>query len=83
MEERRGGRRAARRPGQHTDPAEWLPSDASYHCTYAATRVGTKLRSDLAVDEVESQALLGLAEGCPATTAVYETVPKAGGSHPS
>ncbi|WP_250569871.1 hypothetical protein [Streptomyces sp. CJ_13] len=62
---------ASNRSRTDKDPAEWLPSDGSYHCTYAATWVGTKLRWDLAVDE--RQALLGLAEDCPTTTVVYET----------
>ncbi|MGW1224891.1 HNH endonuclease family protein [Streptomyces sp. NPDC002530] len=53
------------------DPAEWLPSDASYHCTYAATWVGTKLRWDLAADEAEREALLALAQDCPATQVRY------------
>lgn len=65
---------ASNRSKADKDPAEWLPSDASYHCTYTATWVGTKLRWDLAVDETERQALLGLAEDCPTTTVVYETV---------
>ncbi|MFD7079062.1 hypothetical protein [Streptomyces sp. NPDC059918] len=47
----------------------------SYHSTYAATWVGTELRWDLAADEAEVKALLGLAEDCPNTTAVYETAP--------
>ncbi|MEU3407537.1 HNH endonuclease family protein [Streptomyces sp. NPDC006670] len=66
---------ASNRSKADKDPAEWLPSDASYHCTYAATWVGTKLRWDLAVDETERQALLGLAEDCPTTTVAYETAP--------
>ncbi|MFD3872807.1 hypothetical protein [Streptomyces sp. NPDC058623] len=33
-----------------------------------------KLRWDLAVEEGERQALLGLAEDCPTTTVAYETV---------
>ncbi|MFF4450816.1 HNH endonuclease family protein [Streptomyces sp. NPDC001502] len=63
---------ASNRSKSDKDPAEWLPSDGSYHCTYAATWVGTKLRWDLAVDEAERQALLGLAEDCSTTTVVYE-----------
>ncbi|WP_416371146.1 HNH endonuclease family protein [Streptomyces sp. MB09-01] len=66
---------ASNRSKSDKDPAEWLPSDGSYHCTYAATWVGTKLRWDLAVDESERQALLGLAEDCPTTTVVYEPAP--------
>ncbi|MFD9359678.1 hypothetical protein [Streptomyces sp. NPDC060031] len=49
-----------------------MPSDGSYHCTYAATWVGAKLRWDLAVDENERQALFGIAEDCPTTAVVYE-----------
>ncbi|MFG2715312.1 HNH endonuclease family protein [Streptomyces goshikiensis] len=66
---------ASNRSKADKDPAEWLPSDGSYHCTYAATWVGTKLRWDLAVDEAERQALLGLAGDCPTTTVVYEPAP--------
>ncbi|MEV6734236.1 MULTISPECIES: HNH endonuclease family protein [unclassified Streptomyces] len=64
---------ASNRSKADKDPAEWMPTDGSYHCTYAATWVGTKLRWDLAVDEAERQALLGLAEDCPTTTVVYES----------
>ncbi|AJF70311.1 HNH endonuclease family protein [Streptomyces vietnamensis] len=65
---------ASNRSKADKDPAEWLPSDATYHCTYAATWVGTKLRWDLAADEAERQALLGLAEDCPTTMVSYEPV---------
>lgn len=67
-----GGLGCFHRSKADKDPAEWLPTDGSYHCTYAATWVGTKLRWDLAVDEAERQALLGIAEDFPATTVVYE-----------
>ncbi|MDJ0386346.1 hypothetical protein [Streptomyces sp. G-G2] len=66
---------AANRSKSDKGPAEWLPSDRSYHCTYAATWVGTKLRWDMAVDENERQAFLGLAEDCPTTTVVCEPAP--------
>ncbi|WP_328966251.1 HNH endonuclease family protein [Streptomyces virginiae] len=66
---------ASNRSKSDKDPAEWLPSDGFYHCTYAATWVGTKLRWDLAVDDAERQALLGLAEDCATTTVVYEPAP--------
>ncbi|MFD5880890.1 HNH endonuclease family protein [Streptomyces yangpuensis] len=65
---------ASNRSKSDKGPADWLPSDGSYHCTYAATWVGTKLRWDLAVDENERQALLG-AEDCPTTTVGHETAP--------
>ncbi|GGZ97164.1 hypothetical protein GCM10010371_66290 [Streptomyces subrutilus] len=63
---------ASNRSKADKDPAQWLPSDPSYHCTYAATWVGAKLRWDLAADEAEYQALIDLAEACPTTTVVYE-----------
>ncbi|MEV0992654.1 hypothetical protein [Streptomyces sp. NPDC049949] len=66
---------ASNRSKADKDPAEWLLSDGSYHCTYAATWVGMKLRWDLAGDENERQALLGLAEDCTTTTVVYEPAP--------
>ncbi|MGG7569530.1 hypothetical protein [Streptomyces sirii] len=66
---------ASNRSEADKDPAQWLPSDGSYHCVYAATWIGTKLRWDLAVVENERQALLGLAEDCPTTTVVYEVAP--------
>ncbi|MFJ5552940.1 HNH endonuclease family protein [Streptomyces sp. NPDC093225] len=66
---------ASNRSKADKDPAEWLPSNGAYHCTYAATWVGTRLRWDLAVDENERQALLGLAEDCPTTTVAYEPAP--------
>ncbi|WP_327302170.1 hypothetical protein OG730_00365 [Streptomyces sp. NBC_01298] len=67
------GLRRQHRSESDKEPAEWLPSDGSYHRTYAATWVGTKLRWDLAADDAEVQALLGLAEDCPETTVVYES----------
>ncbi|MFJ1601507.1 HNH endonuclease family protein [Streptomyces sp. NPDC088261] len=66
---------ASNRSKSDKDPADWLPSDRSYHCTYAATWVGTKLRWDLALDDAERQALLGVAQDCPATTVFYEKAP--------
>ncbi|MEU6896218.1 DUF1524 domain-containing protein [Streptomyces sp. NPDC046557] len=63
---------ASNRSRADKDPAEWLPSEGSYHCTYAAHWSATKLRWDLAVDEAERQALLGLAEDCPTITVVHE-----------
>ncbi|MFF3750579.1 HNH endonuclease family protein [Streptomyces sp. NPDC002018] len=63
---------ASNRSKSDKDPTDWLPSDRSYHCTYAATWVGTKLRWDLALDDAERQALLNVAQDCPTTTVFYE-----------
>ncbi|MEU7028846.1 DUF1524 domain-containing protein [Streptomyces sp. NPDC046275] len=66
---------ASNRSKADKDPAEWLPSDVSYHCTYAATWTSTKPGWDLAADEDERQALLALAEDCPTTLVSYKPVP--------
>ncbi|MEV7416489.1 HNH endonuclease family protein [Streptomyces sp. NPDC089919] len=66
---------ASNRSKADKDPAEWMPPNAAYRCTYAATWVGTKLRWDLAVDTAEHQALMELAAQCPVTTVVYEPAP--------
>lgn len=55
------------------DPAQWMPPADDYWCQYAAEWTSTKLRWDLAADEAEREALLGLAAECPTTTVVYET----------
>ncbi|MFF3015449.1 HNH endonuclease family protein [Streptomyces sp. NPDC057939] len=57
------------------DPAQWLPPAGGYHCEYAAQWTATKLRWNLAADDAERQALLGVAEDCPNTTVVYEAAP--------
>ncbi|MEU3559715.1 HNH endonuclease family protein [Kitasatospora sp. NPDC006786] len=55
------------------DPADWLPPlGGDVHCRYAAEWVSTKLRWTLAADQREADALIRIAEGCPATTVVYE-----------
>jgi hypothetical protein len=66
---------ASNRSKSDKDPAQWMPTDASYHCTYVATWVATKLRWDLAVDDAERQALLGTAEDCSGTNVTYEPAP--------
>ncbi|MFG3180319.1 HNH endonuclease family protein [[Kitasatospora] papulosa] len=63
---------ASNRSKSDKDPAQWMPTDDSYHCTYAATWVATKLRWDLAMEEDERQALLGAAENCAGTTVTYQ-----------
>ncbi len=55
------------------DPAQWLPPARGYHCEYAAQWTATKLRWNLAADDAERQALLGVAEDCRNTTVVYES----------
>jgi hypothetical protein len=57
------------------DPAEWLPSAASAHCTYTVDWVGTKLRWGLTVDDTERAALAQLADGCTGEIVEYEPAP--------
>jgi len=40
-----------------SDPAEWLPPNASYHCQYVITWVEVKLRWQLSADAAEVAAL--------------------------
>ena len=39
------------------DPAEWLPPNGAYHCTYLNDWVAVKLFWDLSVDDVEFEAI--------------------------
>ncbi|WP_335755586.1 hypothetical protein [Streptomyces sp. 3211] len=55
------------------DPAQWLPQASGCHREYAAQWTVTKLRWNLAADDAERQALLGVAEDCPQTAVVYES----------
>ncbi|MFI0243097.1 HNH endonuclease family protein [Streptomyces sp. NPDC016845] len=66
---------ASNRSKADKDPAQWMPTDHSYHCTYTATWVATKLRWDLAADPAEADALHKLATHCPTTTVHYPPAP--------
>jgi hypothetical protein len=48
-----------------SDPAEWLPPDASAQCPYLSAWIGVKLRWSLAVDAREKRALDALVPHCP------------------
>jgi hypothetical protein len=50
------------------DPAEWLPSNASYRCAYVADWVVVKHRWRLAVDTAERAALQRVIGGCGTLT---------------
>lgn len=39
------------------DPAEWLPTNTSYHCTYVTTWIAIKYRWSLSVDPAEKSSL--------------------------
>ncbi|MER5501259.1 HNH endonuclease family protein [Streptomyces sp. NPDC002561] len=57
------------------DPAEWLPPAPGALCRYAAEWTATKLRWDLAVDELEKDRLLDIAAGCGGTPVTYTPAP--------
>ncbi|WP_432096357.1 HNH endonuclease family protein [Streptomyces sp. bgisy100] len=46
------------------DPAKWLPSKKSYHCTYARMWVSVKHTYGMTVDSAEKKALSGILKGC-------------------
>ncbi|WP_407077293.1 GmrSD restriction endonuclease domain-containing protein [Streptomyces coeruleorubidus] len=47
------------------DPATWLPPAEAYRCEYLADWVAVKVRWQLAVDDVERQALTDGMANCP------------------
>lgn len=51
------------------DPTEWLPSLASYRCTYLANWVSVKARWSLAMDEAEHAVVKSGLSGCTGTSA--------------
>ncbi|MGW2183104.1 HNH endonuclease, partial [Streptomyces sp. NPDC001732] len=57
------------------DPAEWLPPAPGALCRYAAEWTATKLRWDLAVDELEKDRLLDIAASCGGTPVTYTPAP--------
>ena len=50
-----------------SDPAQWMPPLASYHCQYLADWVVVKVRWGLTVDSVERSAIAAVLSTCPAT----------------
>lgn len=46
------------------DPAEWLPPDDSYHCSYVEQWIEVKLYWDLSVDPNEAAVLNDVLSGC-------------------
>ena len=46
------------------DPAEWMPPEGSYACTYVRAWITVKHFYDLSVDEAEFKALGGILSSC-------------------
>jgi Protein of unknown function (DUF1524) len=57
------------------DPAQWLPPDHAFWCTYAADWVEVKARWSLSVDPAEHAELAQLAADCPTTRVAYVPAP--------
>jgi hypothetical protein len=51
------------------------PPAAGALCRYASEWTATKLRWDLAVDELEKNQLLKIAAGCSSDTVIYTPAP--------
>lgn len=49
------------------DPADWMPTNTAYTCTYVANWVAIKVRWALTVDDKELKALSAYAAKCPKT----------------
>jgi len=57
---------ASNRSKSDQDPADWMPTNTAYTCTYIANWVSIKVRWALTVDDKELKALSGYAAKCPA-----------------
>lgn len=58
---------ASNRSKSDRDPAEWMPTNKSYECTYIANWVSIKIRWSLTVDEKELNAIKIISSKCPKT----------------
>jgi hypothetical protein len=57
------------------DPAQWLPPASGALCRYASEWTATKLRWNLAADEVERNRLRDIAADCAGDTVTYTPAP--------
>lgn len=46
------------------DPAQWLPTNEAYRCTYLITWLEVKIRWNLAVDQLEASSIIREAKDC-------------------
>lgn len=66
---------ASNRAKSDKDPAQWLPTLASFRCTYATEWVVVKVRWRLSVDALERAALKRILTACPARTVTAAVLP--------
>jgi hypothetical protein len=57
------------------DPAEWMPTQSSFTCTYVAMWIEVKARWSLTIDTIERNVLVNLVSGCPSTGAQLVIAP--------
>ncbi|GGR49712.1 hypothetical protein J2S40_000172 [Nocardioides luteus] len=77
---------ASNRSKSDQDPADWMPDDTSYHCTYVSDWVAVKIRWSLFVDPAEKAALEDVAAGCDnpeITVRLAQSGPPPGDADPS
>ena len=48
----------------HKDPAQWLPPNAEFHCTYVAAWLAVKRAWQLTPDDAEAEAIRDMLEDC-------------------
>jgi hypothetical protein len=58
---------ASNRSKSDRDPAEWMPTNKAYTCSYIANWVSVKVRWALTVDTKEKEALIANNKSCKAT----------------
>lgn len=56
---------SSNRSKQDSDPAEWVPTRTTFHCTYATDWVRVKLRWELSADSAEMARLRTMLATCP------------------
>jgi hypothetical protein len=58
---------ASNRSKSDQDPADWIPTNKAYLCTYIENWVSIKVRWNLTIDAKEKAALIADSKGCKAT----------------
>lgn len=66
---------ASNRSKSDQDPAEWLPTNKSYVCTYVTNWIAIKVRWGLNVDQKEKDALTNTLKTCKVQKIVVKALP--------
>lgn len=65
---------ASNRSKSDQDPAEWMPTNKAYACTYLSDWVSIKVRWSLTIDKAEKDFILSASKSCKATKIVVVPV---------